>query len=70
VAPYTGLSEDLWLDRTKGLIEQHPLKATELKQVVLQAWNDIFDSKLGPKGFQIGRQIFRDPKSWGFSCMS
>jgi hypothetical protein len=34
--------------------------------VVLQAWTDIFDSKLGPKNFQIGRHIFPKPQIMGF----
>ncbi len=35
-------------------------------EVVLQSWNDIFDSKLGPKGFQIGKHIFPKPQIMGF----
>ena len=48
------------------LVERHPLKATELVDVVLQSWNDIFESRLGSKGFQIGKHIFPKPQIMGF----
>jgi hypothetical protein len=51
---------------TKKLVEAHPLKASELVEVVFQSWNDIFESKLGPKSFQIGKHIFPKPQIMGF----
>jgi hypothetical protein len=65
-SPYYGLAENTWLETTERLVRAHPLKVGEIRAVVLQAWSDIFDSKLGPKGFQIGKHIFPKPQIMGF----
>ncbi|HWG20915.1 MAG TPA: ScaI family restriction endonuclease [Terracidiphilus sp.] len=65
-SPYMGIPEEKWTEITKKLIAEHPLKTDEIRDVVLQAWNDIFDSKLGPKGFKIGTHIFPKPQIMGF----
>jgi len=65
-SPYSGLKSSAFCKKTQDLIEAHPLRKEELVEVVLQAWNDIFDSKLGPKGFQIGKHIFPKPQIMGF----
>lgn len=65
-SPYKGIPEGKWIEITKKLIAEHPLKTDEIRQVVLQAWTDIFDSKLGPKNFQIGKHIFPKPQIMGF----
>jgi hypothetical protein len=66
VSPYAGLAENAWLKKTEELVSAHPLKTSEIRCVVLQAWSDIFDSKLGPHNFQIGRHIFPKPQIMGF----
>lgn len=66
LSPYNKVAETQWLQKTKQLVEAHPLKAAELVEVVLQSWNGIFESKLGPKGFQIGKHIFPKPQIMGF----
>lgn len=63
---YAGLLEGKWLKKTEELIGAHPIKTEEIKAVVLQAWADIFESRLGPKGFQIGKDIFPKPQIMGF----
>ena len=65
-SPYLNLSEDQWLKKTQELIQRHPLTKGELVDVVLRAWNDIFDSRFGPKGFQIGKHIIPKPQIMGF----
>ena len=65
-SPYAGLLQDKWGEKTSELIAQHPLKKQEIAEVVLQAWKDIFDSRLGPKGFQIGKDIFPQPQIMAF----
>ncbi len=65
-SPYQGLEEAKWADKTDELINSHPLKKEEMVEVVLQSWNDIFDSRFGPKGFQIGKHIFPKPQIMGF----
>jgi hypothetical protein len=66
LSPYNNVAETKWLSKTKQLVQVHPLKATELVNVVLQSWNGIFESKLGPNGFQIGKHIFPKPQIMGF----
>jgi len=65
-SPYAGLPVDQWEQKTKELIDKHPLKSAEIVEIVLQSWNDIFDSKLGPKRFQIGRDIYPQPQIMAF----
>jgi len=65
-SPYAGLLEGAFLKKTKELVNSHPLRAEEIRGVVLQAWEDIFESKLGPKSFQIGKHIFPKPQIMGF----
>lgn len=64
--PYTGVSPAKWIDVTRRLIKEHPLKTDEVVEVVLTAWQSIFDSKLGTKGFKIGVDIFPKPQIMGF----
>lgn len=54
------------LDLTRDRLRCHPLKADELVEVVLQAWDDIFASTFGSKGFRIGKDIFPKPQIMGF----
>jgi hypothetical protein len=65
-SPYNKIAQTRWLQKTKQLVGAHPLKTVELVEVVLQSWNGIFESKLGPKGFQIGKHIFPKPQIMGF----
>ncbi len=65
-SPYTGLTQAKWPERTKELVEAHPLDVNEIVEVVLQSWNSIFDSKIGVSGFTIGEHIFPKPQIMGF----
>jgi hypothetical protein len=64
--PYSGLPRDKWAARTKKLISAHPLDRKELVEVVLLAWDAIFESKIGPHGFKIGTHMFPKPQIMGF----
>lgn len=66
LSPYHDLLVDAWLDKTKELIQSHPLDATEIVEIVLRAWKDIFVSNLGTKQYQIGKDIFPTPQVLGF----
>lgn len=66
VSPYADSAKERWPVITKQLLDEHPLRANEIVDVVLQAWKDIFDSKLGPKEFKIGRDIFPKPQIMAF----
>ena len=65
-SPYSGLAPDRWVRVTQNLIDEHPLDPSEIVEVVLSAWDSIFSSKLGPKRFHIGKDIFPKPQIMGF----
>jgi hypothetical protein len=47
-------------------VERHPLSTDEIVDIVLTSWQSIFNSRLGTKGFRIGRDIFPKPQIMGF----
>jgi hypothetical protein len=55
-----------WPAISKRLLDEHPLKPKEIVEVVLKAWEDIFDSSFGPKPFKIGVDIFPKPQIMAF----
>ena len=65
-SPYNGLLPESWLDVTHKLIDKHPLKASELVEVVMATWESIFDTKMGTRAFHIGKDIFPKPQIMGF----
>ena len=66
VSPYKGLPPEKWLIVTQQIVKTHPLKTTEIVEVVLAAWNSIFASKMGTSAFHIGKDIFPKPQIMGF----
>lgn len=64
-SPYSD-DQSTWQSVTNSLIDEHPLSRKEIKEIVSQAWDDIFESKLGKNGFQIGKDIFPKPQIIGF----
>ena len=66
MCPYSGVPKNKWAEKTKELIAAHPLNQRELVEVVLQAWNAIFESKIGPHRFRIGTHLFPKPQIMGF----
>lgn len=65
-SPYKGVSSKKWGSITKSLVKVHPLSGDDLLDVVLSSWDSIFQSKMGTKGFRIGRDIFPKPQIMGF----
>lgn len=65
-SPYQGTAPARWPAVTQELIKDYPLQMNELAEVVLTAWDSIFASKMGTKGFHIGRDIFPKPQIMGF----
>ncbi|MBD1936757.1 ScaI family restriction endonuclease [Microcoleus sp. FACHB-68] len=65
-SPYSGLSVSEWLRVTQEIVERHPLSAEEIVDAVLASWESILDSRLGTKGFRIGKDIFPKPQIMGF----
>lgn len=66
LSPYIGLPVDRWLERTRELIEQHPIGAVKLTQITLRSWKDILQTRIGHKGLRIGKDIFPQPQIMGF----
>jgi ScaI-like restriction endonuclease len=65
-SPYERLTPDKWRDQTHKLVNEHPLDTKELVEVVLTCWESIFASKMGTKGFKLGKDIFPKPQIMGF----
>jgi len=65
-SPYKNLKPSSWLEVTKKLVDEHPLDPGEIVDVVLASWESIFASKMGTKGFHIGKDIFPKPQIMGF----
>lgn len=65
-SPYVGIKKAQWLETTKKLAAKHPLKAQEIVEIVTGAWSSIFRSRVGSKGFRIGRDIFPKPQIMAF----
>lgn len=65
-SPYSKAPVEKWPGITRKLIRKHPLKTTEIVEIVLAAWQSIFDSRMGSKGFRIGVDIFPKPQIMGF----
>jgi hypothetical protein len=65
-SPYEGIPVELWKQKTRELIYNHPLNTNELYEVVLTCWQDIFQSTIGSKPFRIGTDILPTPQVMGF----
>lgn len=65
-SPYDGVPPENWPLVTRELLEQHPLPASEIVDVVLGTWDSIFASTMGSEGFRIGVDIFPKPQIMGF----
>lgn len=61
---YEGIPEDKWIEKTKELVESHPLATNEIVEVVRGSWDAIFESKIGK--FSIGEHLHPKPQTMGF----
>jgi hypothetical protein len=64
VSPYAELPPSEWMEVTRRLVADHPLR-DEFVDVVLEAWNDIFATRIGAKGYQIGTHVKLSPQLMG-----
>ncbi|MGD1275771.1 MAG: ScaI family restriction endonuclease [Tepidisphaeraceae bacterium] len=55
-----------WPATTEILLAKFPLQMPKLVETVLASWEDIFHSRIGAKGFQIGREVWPEPQILGF----
>jgi hypothetical protein len=65
-SPYVNLPPERWKEKTRELIDLHPLEPSRIVDVVLSSWDSIFDSTIGTKRFAIGQHIFPKPHIMGF----
>ncbi|EGQ9759771.1 ScaI family restriction endonuclease [Vibrio parahaemolyticus] len=63
MSPYYNVDKSNWAIITQQLIDQHPLQETEIVDVILTAWNNIFASTFG--SHRIGSTIFPKPQIIG-----
>lgn len=66
ISPYLNKDPAKWGKITEMLISKHPLSVNEIRDVVLESWEEIFRSKIGKKAFRIGKDIFPKPQIMGF----
>jgi hypothetical protein len=66
LSPYKGLPPAKWMQKTRALLAQHPLASEEIVEVVLLSWDAIFESRIGPRKFRIGKHLFPKPQIMGF----
>lgn len=65
-SPYHARPVDTWLDVTRRLLEEHPLEAAEVVEVVLRSWDDVFATRIGRRKFSIGNEIKPSQHIMGF----
>lgn len=63
-SPYTEQNLDDWKSITLDLLNKNPLDQKEIVDIVLNAWNGIFQSKICD--LQIGKDIFPNPQMMGY----
>lgn len=61
-SPYHDLPVSKWLKKTEELLDAYPLKKQQIVAPILEAWDSIFESKIGRHGIQIGKDIFPTPQ--------
>ncbi len=64
-SPYQNIAPENWAMVTDRLIAKHPLRSAEIVAIVLDAWQSIFASSIGSKGYKIGKDIFPKPQIMG-----
>ena len=56
-SPYDGHPVEDWKAITEDLVKAHPLFADEIRTLVTDGWNEVFESRIGSKGLRIGIDI-------------
>lgn len=65
-SPYQDKKPEEWLDVTRELLKKHPLRPEEIVEIVLDSWEQIFQSRVGNKPYYIAKDIFPKPQIMGF----
>lgn len=53
ISPYSDLPQDEWFNKTRELISEHPLKEDVIKQIILESWKILWDTKIGNSNLEI-----------------
>jgi hypothetical protein len=64
-SPYAGKSKSEWKLITEELISKHPINEKSLVDIILLAWNNIFETSIGRNNLKIGKHIFPKPQVIG-----
>lgn len=64
-SPYSGKDKSEWKAITDKIISDHPLDEKSLVDMVLVAWNNIFETSIGLNNLKIGEHIFPKPQVIG-----
>jgi len=64
-SPYAGMEKSQWKSITEQLIKQHPLTERFIVDMVLAAWQNIFETSIGRHNLRIGEHIFPKPQVIG-----
>jgi ScaI restriction endonuclease len=62
--PYKNIPIEDWLKVTNQLIDQHPLDKNDIVEIILYAWDEIFNASIG--GLKIGSDFMPNPQMLGF----
>jgi hypothetical protein len=60
-SPYENLAINEWTDKTKELIELHPLKPHVIREIALSCWNALWKTKIGDGATTIDFQDIDPP---------
>lgn len=46
-SPYAGITTEKWINVTRQLVDQHPLKTEEILDIALTSWNAVWSTQIG-----------------------
>lgn len=64
--PYEGKDKEKWYEVTRELIREHPLDMKEVRNIVLESWDEIFTITNASEDFKIGENVYPKPQMMGF----
>lgn len=64
--PYANIPKNQWKQTTKNLISEFPIPMDEIKNIVLDSWEQLFTISNDTKDLAIGKTIFPRPQILGF----
>lgn len=65
ISPYANKHKSEWKKITENLVSEHPIGDNTLVDMIISAWNDIFQTSIGRHNLKIGKHIFPKPQVIG-----